>query len=74
VSSPNNDSIYRLVLGTEKIKRGYIANARALFEIKATYGHSPFGALLSPLIFIPLLLLLCGGWFFYNKKRVIQTT
>jgi hypothetical protein len=71
VSSPNNDALYRLVLGTEKVKRGYFSDVRALFEVKALFGHSKFGALLSPLIYIPLLLIITAGtaFFFYKKRR-----
>jgi hypothetical protein len=70
VSSPNNEGIYRLVLGTDKIHRGYFANVQALFAVKSLFGHSKFGTLLSPLLYIPLLVLsIIGGLFFIHKKR-----
>ena len=74
VSSPNNEGIYRLVLGTEKVHRGYFANVRALFAVKALFGHSKFGALLSPLIYIPLLLVsIIGGLYYLHRKRKVET-
>ncbi len=73
VSAPNNDALYRLVLGTEKVKRGYFANVRALFEVKTLFGHSKLGVLLSPLIYVPLLLILmAGATFYFYKKRTIE--
>ena len=72
VSSPNNIGAYRLVWGTGKISRGYFANVQALFEVKGLLGHSKFGVLRSPLIYIPLLiLLLCGGFFWYRKRKIV---
>lgn len=75
VSSPNNEGIYRLVLGTEKVHRGYFANVGALFAVKTLFGHSKFGVLVSPLIYIPLLLIVIGGtaFYIYRKRKVVQT-
>lgn len=71
VSSPDNKGIYRLVLGVGRIHRGYFANLQALFDVKALFGHSKFGTLLSPLMYIPLLLLcVIGGLFYMRKKRM----
>lgn len=74
VSSPNNEGIYRLVLGTDKVHRGYFANVGALFAVKTLFGHSKFGTLLSPLIYIPFILLLCAGglFFIYKKRKVVK--
>ncbi len=69
VSSPNNEGKYRLVLGTEKIKRGYFANLRTLFEVKAFLDNSKFSTILSPLLYIPLLFLLVVASFFVYRRR-----
>ena len=71
VSSPNNDAQYRLVLGTEAVSRGYAENVRALFEVKQLYGSSRWSVFLSPLLYIPLLvLLLCAiAFLVYRKLR-----
>lgn len=70
VSAPNNDGVYRLVWGTDGVSRGYFGNVRALFEVKAFLNHSRFGALLSPLIYVPLLLfVLLAGLFYYKMRK-----
>ena len=69
VSSPNNDAQYRLVLGTGAVSRGYAENVRALFEVKQVYGSSLWSTLLSPLLYVPLLLvLLCACAFLVYRK------
>jgi hypothetical protein len=73
VSSPNNEGKYRLVLGTEKINRGYFANLRTLFEVKAFLDNSKFGALFSPLLYVPILLLLCISVIFIYRRKKNQT-
>jgi hypothetical protein len=69
VSAPNNDGVYRLVWGTDGVSRGYFGNVRALFEVKEFLNHSRFGVLLSPLIYVPLSLLVLLAGFFYYKTR-----
>ena len=73
VSSPNNDAVYRLVLGTSKIKRGYFDNLRVLFEVRSFLGASPFTIVQSPLIYWPivtiLLLVVIGFVYIERKKR-----
>jgi hypothetical protein len=69
VSAPNNDALYRLVWGTETVSRGYFGNVRALFEVKVFLGHSLFGTIFSPLIYVPLVLALGAVGFFYYRKR-----
>lgn len=69
VSAPNNDAVYRLVWGTGKVRHGYFGSVRALFEVKAFLGHSRFGALLSPLLYIPLLIVIAVAGFIYYRKR-----
>ncbi|MFM2381466.1 MAG: hypothetical protein RLZZ76_233 [Candidatus Parcubacteria bacterium] len=69
VSAPNNDAVYRLVWGTQKVKHGYFGSVRALFEVKAFLKHSRFGALLSPLLYIPLFIILGVSGFVYYRKR-----
>jgi hypothetical protein len=69
VSAPNNDGAYRLRIG-EGVHRGYFDNLRALFEIKELYGSSPFSVILSPLLYVPILILLMIlGIFFYFRLR-----
>lgn len=70
VSSPNNNGKYRLVLGTEKISRGYLEHLKVLFEVKSFLDNSKFTTLLSPLIYIPLgILLLCVGVYMYRRRK-----
>jgi hypothetical protein len=69
VSSPNNDGAYRLRIG-EGVRRGYFDSVRALFEVKDMFGSSALSAILSPLLYVPILLLLIiGGAFFYFRMR-----
>jgi hypothetical protein len=70
VSSPNNEGKYRLLWGQERVGRGYIGNVRALFEVKEFLGHATVGVFLSPLIYVPISLLVlaaCTWW--YRKLR-----
>lgn len=69
VSSPNNEGKYRLVLGTEKIRRGYFANLRTLFEVKEFLDNSKFSTILSPLLYVPLLCLVVGMSLFVYRRR-----
>jgi hypothetical protein len=76
VSAPNNDGAYRLVLGTSPIKRGYFANVGALFAVKQAYGSSLFSVFLSPLIYVPFLIILLSvlafvGYRFVRKYRSV---
>lgn len=73
VSSPNNEGKYRLVLGTEKIKRGYFANVRTLFEVKEFLGNPKFTTLLSPLVYVPILILIVSVSFFVYRRRKSTT-
>jgi hypothetical protein len=69
VSSPNNDGIYRLRIG-EGGRRGYFDSVRTLFEVKDLTGSSPLSAILSPLLYVPIvLLLLLVGVFIYLRRR-----
>ncbi len=70
VSAPNNDGVYRLVWGTQRVKHGFFGSVRAVFEVKAFLGHSRLGALLSPVLFVPILLIAAlVGFFFYKKRK-----
>ncbi len=73
VSSPNNEGKYRLMLGTEKINRGYFANVRTLFEVKEFLGNSKFTTLLSPLVYVPLFCLIVIVFFFVYHRRKSAT-
>jgi hypothetical protein len=70
VSAPNNDGKYRLLWGDGSTERSYFGNVRALFEVKRFLQHSYMSVFLSPLIFIPALLILSSiGLFVYRKRR-----
>lgn len=70
VSAPNNDGAYRLRIG-ESVHRGYFESVRVLFEIKHLFGSSAFSAILSPLLYVPILLILlilCGFLYFRSRR------
>lgn len=71
VSSPSNDASYRLVLHDEKIERSYFDSVRMLFEVKKLYGSSLISSVLSPLIYVPLsvvMLLVFGTLTFWRLR------
>lgn len=70
VSAPNNDGAYRLVIGTSPVKRGYFANVGALFAVKQTYSASLFSVFLSPLIYVPLLVMILGVLVFIGYRFI----
>lgn len=74
VSSPDNVGKYKLEWGTTKLKRSYFENVRVLFEVKSFLDSSPFSAFLSPLLYIPLLLLLliACGVLIYLKRATLE--
>jgi hypothetical protein len=73
VSSPNNDALYRLVIGDEKVSRGYFENVGVLFEVKELIGSSKFTAIRSPLIYWPLaILLILGGLYIYMYTKKLK--
>ncbi len=69
VSSPNNDGVYRLLWGEGRLSSSYFAQVRALFAVKAFLGHTSLGVLFSPLIYLPLVLILSVIGFLYYRKR-----
>lgn len=76
MSSPNNEGKYRLEIGAEKMHRGYFANLRVLFEVKVFLGNSKWSTILSPLVYVPLLIILAIGSFFLyrNRKQKLPNT
>lgn len=73
VSSPNNDAAYRLVIGTDKVSRGYFENIGVLFEVKSLLGSSKLSTLRSPLMYWPLgLILILGGVYIYMYRRKLK--
>jgi hypothetical protein len=72
VSSPNNEGKYRVVWGTKKVDRNYFDDVRALFEVKSFLNTSTWSVVLSPLIYIPLFLLI-GIAVYIVRKRKKQT-
>ncbi len=71
VSSPNNDARYRLVLGHEPVTRSYFENLAVLFEVRALFGASQWGSILSPLVYVPLLMLsiVLSLWGAYRYRK-----
>lgn len=71
VSSPNNDAAYRLVIGTEKVSRGYFENIGVLFEVKSLLGSSKLSTVRSPLVYWPLMVavILAGLYIHMYRKK-----
>lgn len=60
VSSPANDASYQLIFNSVP-KRSYFENLSYLFDMNAFLKRSPIFLLLSPIVYIPLLILaFCG--------------
>ena len=74
VSSPDNVGKYKIEWGTTDLKRSYFENVRVLFEVKSFLDSSPFSAFLSPLLYIPLVLLILVvfGVFIFAKREKLQ--
>ncbi len=74
VSSPDNDATYRLVIGTEKISRGYVENVRVLLEVRSFLGAPLFTLFASPLIYLPFVFitLFCVLLWMYLKRRSLM--
>jgi hypothetical protein len=73
VSSPNNEGKYRLVWGIKKVDRNYFDDVKALFEVKRFLDTSRWSTLLSPLVYVPLLLSAAIAFYFVRRKRKHQT-
>lgn len=72
VSSPDNDGAYRLALNGS-VERNYFDNVRVLLEVKSVYGSSMLSIFLSPLIYVPvmvLFLLFALGFWYRRQKHV----
>lgn len=73
VSTPDNVGPYVLRIGKDKPIRlfGYFRDLSDLYHIKKWRGESTLGMVFSPLVYLPLLLLLAAGlvWVRYNKKN-----
>ena len=57
VSSPNNTGQYTLMVGEQWSWRGYLTAVREEYQAKHFMGVSAFSLLLSPLLYLPLLLI-----------------
>lgn len=70
VSSPNNDALYRLVLNNDA-SAGYLTALSSLFAVKELVGAPAYTALYSPLVYVPVLLLLalCIAWYMSTRTR-----
>lgn len=72
MSTPDNASPYVLVVGTET-GRGdvsYIEMIRRVKDVKEFYGRSPLMVIVSPYVYVPLLLLffIIGGTIVYRRR------
>ncbi len=72
VSTPDNLSPYALVVGTED-ERGdvsYTEMVRRIADVKEFYGRSPITVVVSPYVYLPLLVLvlLVGGTIWYRRR------
>jgi len=74
VSSPRNDTVYRLVFGTQEIKRGYFENLQLLSDIHTLTGTSKLSIVTSPLIYVPSAFLLLFGallWMYFKRRSLM---
>jgi len=74
VSTPINQGSYVLVLGTESTSTlmAYRTELTNLFQIKHFFHKSNVASIESPLLFVPLLLVIWSlyeGWRIYQKRR-----
>lgn len=70
VSAPDNTGNYRLLVGTESVGGGYIAGIRNAFVAHGHLGSGWWGAIMSPYIYLSLIVVL-GGWslLYWKQKR-----
>jgi hypothetical protein len=74
VSTPENRAPYVLVVGKreEFDTLGYFETIGRLMEVKEFFGKSKFMVIVSPLVFIPLLILItCAGLFYWYRRRTL---
>jgi hypothetical protein len=74
VSSPNNEGKYVLIVGNEDSfgSIGYFELIGRLSAVKSFFGKSPLRMIEAPLVFIPLLLIVCGVlWWRLRRTRKI---
>jgi hypothetical protein len=72
VTSPNNDQKYVLVVGKKEDfgSIGYFETIGRIAEVKAFFGKSRIMVIQSPLVYVPILLLvLIGGFIYYRRKQ-----
>lgn len=74
VSTGDNLGKYVLVVGEREdfSNLGYFETVKRIYEVKKFYGKSPLAVLQSPIISVPLLVLLIVGFFlrrWYKKKH-----
>jgi hypothetical protein len=73
ISTPDNTAPYVLIIGTrEEMSIGYFETLGRLMEVKEFFGKSKFMIIASPLVYIPLciMLLMVIGYFAYRKFRI----
>lgn len=72
VSAPDNMAKYQLIVGTEKVATGYIATLSEIVAVHSFFGVW-FGAVRSPYVYWPLLLLVCS-WYVvrYTRRNIWQ--
>lgn len=68
VSSPDNDALYRLVLN-DGASASYFSALSTLFAVNTLVGAPAYTAFSSPLVYVPLLVLLAGGIAWHMKRR-----
>ncbi len=72
VTAPDNDQKYVLVVGKKEDFSGigYFETVKRIAEVKAFFGKSRVMVIQSPLVYVPLLVLVCiGGFIYYRHKR-----
>ncbi len=71
VHSPDNQGVYALRFGEggSLAGGGYFKKLSSLYQIKQLEGKSVFSMVLSPYLYVPLLLLMAGLGFFMYRKR-----
>lgn len=69
VSTPINHGKYVLVVGKREDSKGYVATIKDIAEVKAFFGKSKVSILQSPLVSVPLVLLIVLLYFVFQIVR-----
>ncbi len=76
VSTPDNKSPYVLIVGTEERfgELGYFETIGRIMEVKRFFGEPSLMVIVSPLVYVPLLILCILIAFFIYRRKVPHTS